>query len=314
MPLAHFSALASSATTIRLRPGSGSAVCVPPGIRRRPVDVRDQLRVARIAEVVEGQPAVSPCAVAAGAGGQHVVQRHPLARPAWWTSRPAAAVHARHPPPRHDLGLGDRLQIHDAQDVIQEAVEVRGHVRVAPAGPPQPVDAQPRHLQERDLPHLRRLGQVVDAEAGAELLLVGDAVGQRVLEVAAQVVVGLHGDDVGAVGQQHQVLGHLQVVRAREVAAGEEAHGLQPPRVAGVEDREAVAEHVADVEMPPVHHDLHAVGLAAEVAVRQVADAPADALWRHGRLGRGARRLQQRRRGQADERLQVIPPRERAHG
>ena len=31
MPLAHFSALASSATTASLRPGSGSGVCVPPG-------------------------------------------------------------------------------------------------------------------------------------------------------------------------------------------------------------------------------------------------------------------------------------------
>ena len=30
-PLAHFSAFASSATTARLRPGSGSGVCVPPG-------------------------------------------------------------------------------------------------------------------------------------------------------------------------------------------------------------------------------------------------------------------------------------------
>jgi hypothetical protein len=31
MPFAHFSAFASSATTARLRPGSGSEVCVPPG-------------------------------------------------------------------------------------------------------------------------------------------------------------------------------------------------------------------------------------------------------------------------------------------
>src|SRR5262249_40474748 len=31
VPLAHISALASSATTTRLRPGKGSGVCVPPG-------------------------------------------------------------------------------------------------------------------------------------------------------------------------------------------------------------------------------------------------------------------------------------------
>ena len=31
VPLAHFSAFASSTTTARLRPGNGSGVCVPPG-------------------------------------------------------------------------------------------------------------------------------------------------------------------------------------------------------------------------------------------------------------------------------------------
>ena len=31
IPLAHFSALASSATTASLRPGKGRGVCVPPG-------------------------------------------------------------------------------------------------------------------------------------------------------------------------------------------------------------------------------------------------------------------------------------------
>ena len=74
---------------------------------------------------------------------------------------------------------------------------------------------KPGHLEEGDLAHLRRTRDVVDAQARAELLAVGDAVGERVLEVAAQVVVRLHGDDVGAVGEQQQVVGHLQVVRAR---------------------------------------------------------------------------------------------------
>jgi hypothetical protein len=88
------------------------------------------------------------------------------------------AVHAGQPPPRHDLGLGHILQVDDAEDVIGEAVEVRGDVGVASARPPQPVDPQTRHLEERDLFHLRRARQIVDAEAGAELLAVGDAVGQ----------------------------------------------------------------------------------------------------------------------------------------
>ena len=61
----------------------------------------------------------------------------------------------------------------------------------------------------------------------AELLAVRDAVDQRVLEVAAQVVVRLHRDDVGAVGEEQQVVGHLQVVRARVGAGREEADRLE---------------------------------------------------------------------------------------
>ena len=182
------------------------------------------------------------------------------------------------------------LQIDDAQDVIGEAVEMRRDVGVASARPPQAVDAEAGHLEERDLLHLRRAGDVVDAQARAELLAVGDAVGERVLEIAAQVVVGLHRDDVGAVGEQQQVVGDLQVMRAGVVAGGEEADRLQAARIGGVENRHAVAEHVADVDVAAVHHHLHAVGPAALIAVGQVLDALADALRRDfGIRGEGRR-------------------------
>ena len=59
----------------------------------------------------------------------------------------------------------------------------------------------------------------MNAQARAELLAVGDAVGERVLEIAAQVVVGLHRHDVGAVGEQQQIVGDLQVMRAGVDAA-----------------------------------------------------------------------------------------------
>ena len=68
------------------------------------------------------------------------------------------------------------------------------------------------------------------------------------------------------------------------IAGGEEADRLQPARIRGVEDRDAVAEHVADVDVAAVDHHLHAVGPAALIAVGQVADAAADALRRNRRL------------------------------
>ena len=110
---------------------------------------------------------------------------------------------------------------------------------------------------------------------------------RRVLEIAAQVVVGLHRDDVGAVGEQQQIVGDLQVVRAGVGARGEEADRLQAARIRGVENRHAIAEHVADVDVPAVDHDLHAVGTAALIAVRHVPDPPADAV----RRNRGSRIL-----------------------
>ncbi len=119
----------------------------------------------------------------------------------------------------------------------------------------------------------------MNAEAGAELLAIGDAVGERVLEIAAQVVVRLHGDDVGAVGHEEQILGGLQVMGAGVIAAGEKRDRLETPRVSGIEHRHAVAEHVADVQVTPVHHDLDAVGSAADVAVGEMPDAASDACW-----------------------------------
>ena len=219
------------------------------------------------------------------------------------------AVHARQPPLRHDLRLRDVLQIDDAHDVIGVAVEMRGDVRVPAARPPEPVDPEAGHLEERDLPHLGGFRDVVDAEPRPELLLVGDAVGQRVLEIAAQVVVRLHRHDVRAVGKKEVVLGDLQVMRARVDAGREEADGLELPRVRGVENRDAVAEHVADVDVPPVDHHLDAVGPSALVAVGDVADPVPDALRRHHGIGRSVRSVRSRgRRGGRGQRQQPLHP------
>ena len=205
------------------------------------------------------------------------------------------------------------LQIDDAEDVIGETIEMRGNVRVASARPPQPVDAEAGHFEERDLLHLRRTGDVVNAQTRSEFLAIGDAVGQVVLEIAAHVVVGLHRDDVRAVGEQQQIVGDLQVMRARIGAGGEEADRLQVARIRGVENRHPVAEHVADVDMAAVHHDLYAVGAAAQIAVRQMADPASDAVRRNRRpgnlrslSGRARPERQARGRGQTQQTFHVF--------
>src|SRR3954464_2733146 len=117
---------------------------------------------------MNGEAAIAPGGIAAIARRDHVMQRKTLAL---WRRRPAGrAVHARQPPFRDDLRLRDGLEIDHAKDVVGEPVEMRRHIGIAPARPPQPVDAEAGHLEERDLAHLVRLRYVVDREAAAEFL------------------------------------------------------------------------------------------------------------------------------------------------
>ena len=79
---------------------------------------------------------------------------------------------------------------------------------------------------------------------------------------------------------------------------------LQAARIGGVEDGDAVAEHVADVDVAAVQHHLHAVGPSALIAVGEMADAAADAGRRH--VGVGARAERGRRRARDAQREQVL--------
>ena len=65
---------------------------------------------------------------------------------------------------------------------------------------------------------------------------------------------------------------NLQMVRPGVLRRGDESDGLRVQRVAHVDDRIAVAEHVADERVPLVQDNLHAVGPAALVAARQETD------------------------------------------
>ena len=59
--------------------------------------------------------------------------------------------------------------------------------------------------------------------------------------------------------------------------------GFNRREIRSVENRHPVVEHVADIDVTAIDHDLDAVGPAALVAVRHVPDSAADAGWRNGR-------------------------------
>ena len=118
----------------------------------------------------------------------------------------------------------------------------------------------------------------MNAQARAEGRAVRDAVGEHILEIPAHAVVRLHPDDVGAVCQEQDIVCDLEVMRAGVDSGGEEADRFQLARIGGVENRHAIAEHVADVDMAAVDHDLDAVGATALIAMGQVPNPSPDAL------------------------------------
>ena len=286
-----------------------------PGERRRPVDARNQCGLCGIADVVDGESAITPRRIAAVTGSDHVMQGDALA---FGQVRLAGgAVHAGQPPFGDDLRLGSVLQVDDAQDVVGEAVEVRRDIGVASSRPPQAVDPEAGHFEEGNLAHFVRPGDVVDGQAGPEFLAVGDAVGQVVLEVAAHAVIGLHRHDVGAVGEQHQIVRNLQVMGARVLAGGEKARGFQVARVRRIQNGDAVAEHVPNVNVLFVDHHLYAVRPSADVAVGNVLDALPDSLRRNFGIGSECGRRQAGHRSgpsQRTELFQVLTARKFRHG
>src|SRR6266851_5077522 len=62
------------------------------------------------------------------------------------------------------------------------------------------------------------------------------------------------------------------------VSAGEEADRLQVAWIRRIENRYSVAEHVADIKMPAVEHDLNTIRPSANIAVKQMTEALSGAL------------------------------------
>src|SRR5262249_55337132 len=71
---------------------------------------------------------------------------------------------------------------------------------------------------------------------------------------------------------QQQILVRLEVDGARARRAGDEFDGLWRLGIAHIDDGNTVAEAVADVGEAAVHHDLDAVGAAAEVRMADERD------------------------------------------
>src|SRR5438093_5653407 len=89
----------------------------------------------------------------------------------------------------------------------------------------------------------------------------------------------LHAPDARHVGRDEEVLVRLEMNAPRVGRAGKKVDEARMLRIADVEDRDAVAERLAEVGVAAMDHDLHAVTAAGLVGVTHEGDvAGCDAL------------------------------------
>ena len=84
-------------------------------------------------------------------------------------------------------------------------------------------------------------------------------------------------------------------------------------RIGRIQNGYAVAEHVADIKMPAVEHDLNTVGPSADIAVGQMTEAVSDALRRNGGLLRGGLAGSRRQSRKTDQAFPAIAPADFRH-
>jgi len=129
-------------------------------------------------------------------------------------------------------------------------------------------------------------GQVVDPHARRVLRwrARGQHLPDRPTVVGRLVGEGRRREQVHGVDHQQQPLGELQmqVPGARSGRQVGDRQGVA--RVADVEDGHTVAEHVTDVGVAVLHHDLDAVTAAALVGVAEQADVVRKVRSAHARL------------------------------
>src|SRR5581483_382987 len=160
------------------------------------------------------------------------------------------------------------------EDVIGEAVEQRRDIGPSPAGIPDAVHAAALDRHEADLSRRLRLADVVDREsrrpvARRSLLLRGaDHLAELAFVIGALVGELDRGEHVLGVDHQEQLVMRLQVDGPGVRWCRNIVHRARMFRIAHVENAEALGEHVADIGVAAMHHDLHTVGPAALIAVR----------------------------------------------
>ena len=95
------------------------------------------------------------------------------------------------------------------------------------------------------------------------------------------------------------------------VASGKEPDRLETPGVRGIKNSETIAEHVPDIQVAPVRHDLHGVGPAANIAVCDMAETVAYTFRRNRRIFNGSislgKRENGRRRSHSEQSFQIFP-------
>jgi hypothetical protein len=152
--------------------------------------------------------------------------------------------------------------------MIGEALPMARGIGVASADIPQAVRPEPVDRHEGDFARLGGLRDVEHSQPRGEFLFAaGEGLGNRGLEVIVGVGIALQHPDVRRVDRQQQIAVGLQMKGARIRRRRNEVDWARLLWVAHIDDREAVAEHVADKGMPLVHHDLHAIAATVQIGV-----------------------------------------------
>ncbi len=150
------------------------------------------------------------------------------------------------------FGIGD---VDGDERPTMDAREAGGRVRVPAAGPPDPVHAEARDLQEADPPGIVRARDVVYDDPGA--FRIGEVV---------RVALVVH---------EQQPVGVLGLMGVRSSGGRQLRDDARPAEIRDVDHARADAEvtHVPHVKDVAVAHDLHPVASAGEVTMSDELEA-----------------------------------------
>ncbi len=184
-------------------------------------------------------------------------------------------VHAGDPPAADLLRARRVRHVDDHQDVVGEAVEQRRGIGIAPADPPDAVQAETGHLHRADLSRIGRIGNVVDIHAGGVVLAaLAEAAAVHLAGPAVVFLLRQQRPLICLLDAQQHVVGRLEVHAHGVRMHRHEVHRLRIARVAHVGDHHAASHPCADVCVAACHHHLDAVAAAALVGVADKFNVP----------------------------------------